>query len=88
MCCRSLPPAASVKSVHTERYQRLLAMLIGARKEAGLTQTELAVKLGRPQSFVSKYESAERRLDVIELLQICEAIGIPIATLFEGLRYN
>ncbi|MEM8556718.1 MAG: helix-turn-helix transcriptional regulator [Bacteroidota bacterium] len=44
------------------------------RRERGLTQTDLAQRLGRPQSFVSKYERAERRLDVIEFLQITEAL--------------
>jgi transcriptional regulator with XRE-family HTH domain len=64
-----------VKSIHSERYKRLLIKLIDARKAAGLTQVELASKLGRPQSFVSKYENGERRIDVIEFLDICEAIG-------------
>jgi len=45
------------------------------REEAGLRQTELAGLLGRPQSFVSKYESGERRLDLVELRDICRALG-------------
>lgn len=47
-----------------------------ARREAGITQMELSRALGKPQSFVSKYESGERRLDVIEFITICEALGI------------
>ena len=54
----------------------MLAILAQARRDAGITQVELAAKLGHPQSFVSKYESGERRLDVIEFLQVAEAIGI------------
>src|SRR5437660_1175242 len=51
------------------------ALLIKARKQARLTQADLAAKLDRPQSFVSKYEGGERRLDVLEFLQIANAIG-------------
>lgn len=59
----------------TARYERLRKLLVGARKAAGLTQAELAVKLGRPQSYVSKYERGERRLDVIEFLEVTKAVG-------------
>lgn len=74
-------PAAPVKSIHTERYRRLLALLVQARRDAGVTQVELALKLGKPQSFVSKFENGERRIDVIEFLDICEAIGVSAAEL-------
>lgn len=47
-----------------------------ARKIAGLTQAELAARLGRPQSFVSKYKRGERRLDVIEFLEVAKAVGV------------
>lgn len=57
------------------RLQELLRQL---RTEAGLTQTDLARRLGQPQSFVSKYESGERRLDVLELRRVCESIGVPL----------
>jgi transcriptional regulator with XRE-family HTH domain len=52
-----------------------LARLVEARKKAGITQTQLAVKLGRPQSFVAKYEGRERRLDVAEYMAIARALG-------------
>jgi len=48
--------------------------MIGARKTAGLTQRELAKHLRRPQSFVAKYEGGERRVDVVEFIEICRAI--------------
>ena len=54
-------------------FQKILAE---ARQEASLTQQEVAIRLRRPQSFVSKLESGERRLDVIEFLEICQALGI------------
>ncbi len=44
-----------------------------------MTQTQLCQRLGRPQSFVSKYEMGERRLDVVELLQVCHGLGITLA---------
>jgi len=46
-----------------------------ARKSSGLSQQAVASKLGRPQSFVSKYESGERRIDVVEFLMLAEVIG-------------
>lgn len=63
-------------SAFTERYERFRQILASARTAAGLTQVELAEKLGRPQSFVSKYERGERRLDVVEFLDIADVLGI------------
>ena len=64
------------KSVFTTRYNQFRQLLIEARNAAALTQAGLAKRLSRPQSFVSKFERGERRLDVIEFLDIAEAIGI------------
>jgi len=55
-----------------------LSLLRQVRQDAGLTQAKLAGLLGKPQSFVSKYESGERRLDVLELREICVAAGISL----------
>jgi len=49
------------------------------RINAGLTQTDVAQRLGQPQSFVSKYESGERRLDILELREVCAVIGVTLA---------
>lgn len=73
------------KSVFTEEYERFRQMLIEARKERGLTQVDIAERLGKPQSFVSKYERAERRLDVVEFLEVAKAIGIDPKALIERL---
>lgn len=59
------------KSRHTPQYERLLKALREARRKAGITQVEAAQRLGRPQSFVAKIENGERRVDVVELAQIC-----------------
>ncbi|MBX8516660.1 helix-turn-helix domain-containing protein [Pseudomonas cichorii] len=74
--CRTIKRHAYVKTIHNSRYQALRQLLLEAREAAGLTQKELATRLGRPQSFVSKTENAERRLDVIEFLEVCEGIGV------------
>ncbi|HEV2136503.1 MAG TPA: helix-turn-helix domain-containing protein [Terracidiphilus sp.] len=58
-----------------ESYKQFEQSLVHARQGKNLTQAELAERLGKPQSFVSKYESGERRLDVVEFLEVCGAIG-------------
>jgi transcriptional regulator with XRE-family HTH domain len=58
---------------------RFLSLLRQVRRDAGLRQKDLAKKLGEPQSFVSRYECGERRLDVLELRQICRILGISLA---------
>lgn len=63
------------KSIYSEEYPQLCTLLRQLRREAGLTQAEIAKRLDVPQSFVSKYESGERRLDVIELRHVAAAIG-------------
>ncbi len=57
-------------------YKKLRELLVAARGQADLTQVELSLRLKRPQSFVSKYERGERRLDVIEFGEVARALGI------------
>lgn len=76
------------KSIHSAEYRRLCALLRQLREEAGLTQAQVAERLDEPQSFVSKYEAGERRLDVIELRQVTEALGVPLRDLLEQLESN
>ncbi|MEW4461317.1 helix-turn-helix transcriptional regulator [Roseibium algicola] len=64
-----------MSSLRSELYQRIITLLVQARKDAGLTQVELGNRLGLRQTFVSKFELGERRLDVAEFLEICRAIG-------------
>ena len=66
------------KTIHTPEYRLLTQLLRQLRTQAGLRQKELADMLGKPQSYVSKYESGERRLDVVELRQICQALGVTL----------
>lgn len=73
------------KSLRSPRQQRLMDLLIAARRAKGLTQATLAARLGKPQSYVAKYENGERRIDVIEFLDITDAIGVEPAGLLDGL---
>lgn len=63
------------RSTHSEPYKLLLEMLIEARTRAGVTQVDLAARLGRPQPFISFVERGERRIDVIEFYAIMKALG-------------
>lgn len=64
------------KSIFTKKYNLFRELIISARKGVGLSQVSLAKRLKRPQSFVSKYERGERRLDIVEFLEVAKAIGI------------
>lgn len=64
------------KSIYTEKHKKLVDWLVQSRKAAGLTQQQLADKLGRPQSFVAKYENLERRIDVVEFVEIAAQLAV------------
>ena len=64
----------------------VLALLRTARQEAGMRQVDLADRLRQPQSYVSKYESGERRLDLLELRQVCNALGISLEAFIRRLE--
>ena len=65
-----------MEAVGNKAYKRFRDLLVEARKEANLTQAQISSRLKRPQSFVSKYERGERRLDVVEFREVAQAIGI------------
>ena len=73
------------RSINSATYVRFRELLIECRNKAGLAQTELADKLGRPQQFVSRYELGERRLDVGEFLEIADHLGIDPAKMIREL---
>lgn len=66
--------------------KRFLSLVRRLRVDAGLRQADLARKLGEPQSFVSRYESGERRLDVLELRYICAVLGVSLADFIKELE--
>jgi transcriptional regulator with XRE-family HTH domain len=74
------------KSVFTRKHERLRQLLVEVRKKANLTQEQLAARLARPQSFVSKVERGERRLDVVEFFDFVAAIGLDGYTLLRVLN--
>ena len=73
------------KTIYTQQHQRLCELLIEARKTAGLTQVEVAERLGKPQSFVAKYEGGERRLDVVEFIAVTRTLEIDPSVLLKQL---
>lgn len=73
------------RSRRSPRRARLQELLVERRQSSGLTQAQLALRLGRPQSFVSKYETGERRLDVVEFLEVAEALAADPAAILVAL---
>jgi transcriptional regulator with XRE-family HTH domain len=64
----------TTKSLRSKDHRALCALLIETREEAEMTQVKLAQRLGKPQSYVAKYEGGERRLDVVEFLAVARAL--------------
>lgn len=63
-------------TVHTQAYQDVLRALVDARSDSGLSQAGLAERLGKPASFVGKYELGERRLDVVEVMIVLKVLNL------------
>jgi transcriptional regulator with XRE-family HTH domain len=75
-----MPRPARSTPRHSSEYARFLRMLRHARISAGLTQDQAATRLRRPQSFISKCESGERRVDVVELVAFCRAYRVNVSS--------
>lgn len=76
------------KSLRTPRQILLQSLLVNARKAKGLTQAELADALGKPQSFVAKYERGERRLDVVEFVDVTSVLSVSAGDLLAKIEPN
>ena len=72
-------------SIFSDRYQAVVELLSSARRDRGVTQVELARRLGRPQSYVSKVERRERRVDPVEFHDWGVALGLSPKELFDQL---
>lgn len=83
-----MPAIEMPKPIHSELHRRFCALLVERRKNAGLTQETLAKRLEKPQSFVAKYENGERRLDVIEFIEVARAAGFDAAAFIRELSEN
>jgi transcriptional regulator with XRE-family HTH domain len=70
------------RSTHHRHYRAFLDLLVQLRDEAGYTQSALAEKIGNTQTFVSKVERGERRLDVVEFAEWCDALGLDAVSAF------
>nr|WP_298722552.1 helix-turn-helix transcriptional regulator [uncultured Steroidobacter sp.] len=75
-----------MKSLRSPAHVRLLELLVAAREKAGFTQQQLADRLGKPQSFISKYEGGERRIDVIEFIAIADALDMDASRAIREVR--
>jgi transcriptional regulator with XRE-family HTH domain len=75
-----------VKTLGTARHEALISLLIQKREAAGLTQAELAKKLGEYQSFVARLESGQRRVDVVEFLDLAEILGFDPKHALDSIR--
>lgn len=71
------------KSLKSSEYARLIALLVAVRQKAGIRQHGLAKRLGKPQSFVAKYEGGERRIDLVEFVTIARAMDADPIRLFK-----
>lgn len=76
----------ALKNIHSPEQKKLCVLLRRIREEREVTQLELAERLEVPQSFVSKIETGERRLDVLELRHVCRELGIPLRAFVERLE--
>jgi transcriptional regulator with XRE-family HTH domain len=76
------------KSISSENQRALLHALRQIREDASLRQLDVASRLSVPQSFVSKYESGERRLDLLELEQVCKACGTTVVEFLSRYQRN
>lgn len=74
------------KSIYTREYAAVVRLLREAREEAGVTQVELAGRIDETQSYVSKVERGELRLDVIQLRTVCRALGLALPAFVERLE--
>ncbi len=75
-----------MKSNFTEIYRQFTQSLVTARQQKSLTQDELARILGKPQSFVSKFENGQRRLDVVELIEIASVLDLDAGELMSQIQ--
>jgi len=74
------------KSIYTREYSVVLRLLKEARERAGITQVALAEKLGQTQSFVSKLERGDRRLDIVQIRTLCGIYGVTLPEFVERLE--
>lgn len=75
-------------ALHTTNYQIFRSLLVEARGASGLTQVQVATLLNKPQSYVSKYERGERRLDFAEFAELADVLGVDITEFVNRYRHE
>lgn len=73
-------------SLGSPRYNAFIKLMIEARQDADLTQQQVADQLGKPQSYIAKYERGERRLDIIEFLDLADVLNIDVNKALKQLK--
>jgi HTH-type transcriptional regulator/antitoxin HipB len=74
------------KAIHSARQKKLTELLIAQRRQAGMTQAQVAKALGRHQPFIANIEKGERRLDIVELLDLADVLGLDLHALIDQLQ--
>jgi transcriptional regulator with XRE-family HTH domain len=74
------------KAIHSARHKKLTELLIAQRRHAGMTQAQVAKALGRHQPFITNIENGDRRLDIVELLDLADIIGLDLYAVIEQLE--
>ena len=80
-----MPKTTLRKTLRTKGHRALIDILVESREQAGLTQRDLAARLKRPHSFIGRIEAGERRVDVIEFIEIARVMGLDPKHLFARL---
>lgn len=76
-----------MKTVYKARYRNMISVLADVRKAAQLTQQQLAEKLHKPQSYIAKIEGFERKLDLLEFIEMCEALKVSPSALIQKIEH-
>ena len=74
------------KTIHSDRHRRLAELLIEKRKAAGLTQAAVGEAMGRHQPFIAHIENGERRVDLVELIDLAEIMGFDVHPIIDELK--
>jgi transcriptional regulator with XRE-family HTH domain len=77
-----------MKTIHSKQHKRLIELVTAERKQADIRQVQLAKKLKRTQTWISRFENGEQRLDVIELIDLAEAIGFDAPALIAAVQQS
>lgn len=75
-----------LKTIYKKRYRKIIELLVTTRKQFLITQQQLADRIEKPQSYIAKIEKYERKLDVLEFIELCEALGVKASELIQAVE--